>query len=70
MTGGDLVEVEEEAVDDAEDEAGPGADDGDESEISVLDVEHHIPILSLLMTIRRPTCRRIVRVVSHAEVSR
>ena len=67
MTGGDLVKVEEEAVDDAEDEAGASTDNGDESEISVLDIEHHLPVLSILMTIRRPT-GRIVGVLIHTEV--
>ena len=52
MTGGDLVKVEEEAVDDTEDEAGASADNGDESEISVLDIEHHLPVLRLLVVVR------------------
>lgn len=51
MAGGDLVKVEEEAVDNTEDEAGTSTDNGDESKISVLDIEHHILELNILVVI-------------------
>ena len=46
--GGHLLEVENEAVEKTEDEGGTGTAQGDQGEVSVLDVEHHhAPLLVL-----------------------
>ena len=50
MCRGDLLKVEDETVDDAEDEAGPGAYDGEGGKISVLDVEHYILVTIIVIT--------------------
>ena len=42
--------MEDETVDDAEDEAGPGAYDGEGGKISVLDVEHYILVTIIVIT--------------------
>ena len=41
--------MEEETVDDAEDEAGPGTYDSEGGEISVLDVEHYILVTAVIV---------------------
>ena len=41
MGGGDLLEVENEAVEEAEDKGGTGAGESEEGQVSVLYVEHH-----------------------------
>ena len=41
MGGGDLLEVENEAVEETEDKGGTGAGESEEGQVSVLYVEHH-----------------------------
>ena len=41
MGGGHLLEVKNKAVEKTEDEGGTGTAEGDEGEVSVLDIEHH-----------------------------
>ena len=55
MGGGDLLEVENEAVEETEDEGGTGAGEGDKGEVSVLDVEHHDAATPLLVLTDNPT---------------
>ena len=52
--------MEDEAVDDAEDEADRGDEDGGEGEVAVLDVQHHAPPLRVPLGLRRPAA--VVRV--------
>ena len=46
--------MKDEAVDDAEDEADRGDEDGGEGEVAVLDVQHHAPPLRVPLGLRRP----------------
>ena len=46
--------MEEEAVNDAEDEAGCGEEDGGEGEVPVLDGDHHAPGPPLLLALGHP----------------
>ena len=55
MGGGDILEVENEAVEETEDEGGTGAGEGDKGEVSVLDVEHHDAATPLLVLTDNPT---------------
>ena len=51
MGGGHLLEVENEAVEETEDEGGAGTAQGEEGQVSVLDVEHQdAPLVLLVLT--------------------